>query len=363
MMIGIFGTALGLRSRAARPRLSIFVVWTIVTFAGYFVSSPVGHNFLRPSAVVFPLMLLTAKLADYRPRWLAIPALVAAFSVNIFPYATTLIARSDPAAQASFWSAAARLHSDRHSSPSFRLEVVPTINHWEAYYVPKAGFAIARGWYQQLDVSDNAALYRPRLTAARYRAWLRSVGVRFVVLAHAVPASESVDEAHLLASGASGLVEGLHESSTRQHLRAAPDATADPDRAGTRAGDHLREQQLRASMAGCRGPATTCCASTSRCCGGCCADRSASAPAPGDMTRLDVRRPGRFHAPRRRGRERAPRRHRHPGRGALLVCPISPARPGASRGSSDTPTRSRARARAGARAPRAGRASLACKPV
>jgi hypothetical protein len=32
-----------------------------------------------------------------------------------------------------------------HPAPGFRLEVVPTSNHWEAYYLPRAGYALARG--------------------------------------------------------------------------------------------------------------------------------------------------------------------------------------------------------------------------
>ncbi len=205
MAIGLSGSALAARSAAARPLLKIFVVWTAVTFAGYFVSSPVGHNLLRPAAVVFPIMLLTARLAGYRPRWLVVPALAGAFAVNVFPYATTLIARSDQASHASFW-APMLSYVTEHSSPSFRLEVVPTVNHWEAYFVPKAGFAIARGWYEQLDTGDNPALFRGQLTGARYRDWLRSVGVRYVLLAHAALASGSSQEAGLLASGRSGLV-------------------------------------------------------------------------------------------------------------------------------------------------------------
>jgi hypothetical protein len=92
-----------------------------------------------------------------------------------------------------------------HSSQAFRLEVVPTINHWESYFVPKAGFAIARGWYQQLDSADNPSLNRLTLTGDSYRAWLRSVGVRYVILATTSVAAGAVPEARLLESGRSGL--------------------------------------------------------------------------------------------------------------------------------------------------------------
>src|SRR5205814_3190235 len=32
-----------------------------------------------------------------------------------------------------------------HEQPGFRVEVVPTAEHWEAYWIPKSGFPLARG--------------------------------------------------------------------------------------------------------------------------------------------------------------------------------------------------------------------------
>jgi hypothetical protein len=93
-----------------------------------------------------------------------------------------------------------------HPAPDYRLEAVPTVNHWESYYVPRAGFAIARGWYQQLDNGENPGLNRRGLTASGYRAWLRSVGVRYVLLANDTLAAGSAAEARLLRSGGSGLI-------------------------------------------------------------------------------------------------------------------------------------------------------------
>jgi hypothetical protein len=207
--VGLIGAALSLRSRAARPLAWIFGVWTIATIAAYVIPSPVGHNLLRPATIVFPLMFLAAVLAGHRPRWLAYPALVAAFAANFGPYVATVISRSDRAAHSSFWTPLLA-YVRTHSSTSYRLEVVPTINHWEAYYVPKDGFAIARGWYQQLDSGDNPRVNRPRLSARVYDAWLRGLGVRYVVDAHDALAPASRPEGSLLASGRSGLVRVFH---------------------------------------------------------------------------------------------------------------------------------------------------------
>jgi hypothetical protein len=210
--VAALGTALALRtSRARRTLVSLFLVWAVANLIAYLVRSPVGYNLLRPAAFVFPLMLLTALLAHGRPRWLAVAALAAAFAANVAPYLTMIPDRStDPSAHASFWRPLLAF-LDAHRQPGYRIEVVPTANHWETYYLPRAGFALARGWYSQLDVADNPALYRRRLTPALYRSWLRSVGVRYVLLPRAGTGGleqqqrEQREEATLLLSGRSGL--------------------------------------------------------------------------------------------------------------------------------------------------------------
>ena len=55
--------------------------------------------------------------------------------------------------------------------------------------MPHAGLALARGWYRQLDIADNPALYARQLAPADYRAWLRRRAVRFVVLTGVGPAA------------------------------------------------------------------------------------------------------------------------------------------------------------------------------
>ncbi len=75
----------------------------------------------------------------------------------------------------------------RHEQPGYRVEVVPTAEHWEAYWIPKSGLPLARGWYRQLDVGDNPTLYANDLDAAAYRHWLRSDAVRYVLLSKTAP--------------------------------------------------------------------------------------------------------------------------------------------------------------------------------
>ncbi|MEW6583877.1 MAG: hypothetical protein AB1416_14075, partial [Actinomycetota bacterium] len=69
----------------------------------------------------------------------------------------------------------------RHHDPNHRVEVVATMDNWEAYYLARRGVPLARGWYRQDDWPSNAALYGS-LTIPQYQAWLRRMAVRYVLL-------------------------------------------------------------------------------------------------------------------------------------------------------------------------------------
>jgi hypothetical protein len=202
------GAALSLRGRGGWALASFFFIWALASVVVYLVPSPVGHNVVRASVFVFPLMLVAAALAEFRPRWLAITATVAALAATVLPYAPMISARSSSSdSTPAFWRPILRF-LETHPAPGFRDEVVPTANHWEAYYLPRSGFALARGWYRQLDMADNRALYEPRLTPVLYRSWLRQHAVRYVILPHlSLEAIDAQREAALLRSGRSGLRE------------------------------------------------------------------------------------------------------------------------------------------------------------
>jgi hypothetical protein len=159
-----------------------FALWGIGSIVLFALPSPLGSNWTRLSAFVFPLMLLTASLAGFKPRRLVAAALVLAAAYNLTPYFLLIPYRLDarPAKQR-FWQPALNFLG-HHSSPNFRVEVVPTAAHWESYWLPTAGFPLARGWYRQLDIVDNPALYTKHLGPAAYRRWLRSTAVAYVLL-------------------------------------------------------------------------------------------------------------------------------------------------------------------------------------
>jgi hypothetical protein len=122
------------------------------------------------------------------------------------------------------------------------VEVVPTVHHWESYWVPRAGFALARGWFRQLDLAENAVLYDDELTPPAYRSWLRRMGIRYVLLPNAKLDTQGAEqEATLLRSGESGLVRVYRTPDWRIYeLRPAVPLLTGPAPAKITALDHER---------------------------------------------------------------------------------------------------------------------------
>ena len=87
-------------------------------------------------------------------------------------------AENDPSTHASYYQPLLGFLHAQGGGP-FRIEIPFTANHWEAAEVAPR-YPLARGWERQIDRGDNPLFYDGRLTAARYRAWLRDLGVRLV---------------------------------------------------------------------------------------------------------------------------------------------------------------------------------------
>ena len=201
--------ALALRGGVRGRALALFFgLWAAAATMAFVVTSPIGENVTRPRGIVLPLALLAAALASFRPRWLAGLTVTGALAFTLIPYVGSALHRGDTrSADAGFWEPALRVLGERWT-PDYRVEVVPTGDHWEAYWVPRAGFPIARGWYRQLDIAQNEVLYDPPLGAAAYREWLRSLGIRYVLLPETQLGRVGEErEGELIRSGRSGLVE------------------------------------------------------------------------------------------------------------------------------------------------------------
>jgi hypothetical protein len=120
----------------------------------------------------------------------------------------------DPEASPAYWQPAIS-YLRANLSPSYRVEAVDTAEHWPAAYLPDAGIPIVRGWYRQSDFPQNELLYDSKLGGRAYRAWLRQMAVRYVLLTDAPADYSSRREATLIRSGESGLVPVYNNSEGR----------------------------------------------------------------------------------------------------------------------------------------------------
>jgi hypothetical protein len=195
-----FGIVLSWRIEGSRLLRFVFPVYALGCIAAFLVPSALGDNVLRVRYVAFPIAVLLLALREWRPRPLAFVALGLALSWNISPLVGSVTASAgDPSASASYW-APAIVYLHRHLTPSYRVEAVDTSGHWPAYYLPRAAIPLARGWYRQDDFPQNSILYG-HFGSKAYLAWLRGLGVRYVVLATAPPDYSADAESDLLRSG------------------------------------------------------------------------------------------------------------------------------------------------------------------
>jgi hypothetical protein len=148
--------------------------------------------------------VLVLSLRRWRPWPVCLAALGLAISWNLSPLVGSFAQGArDPTASPSYWAPTIGFLRQR-LTPSYRVEAVDTGGHWDAVYLPRSGIPVARGWFRQDDFPQNGLLYR-RLRAPAYVAWLRSLGVRYVVLTDAPPDYSARRESALLRSGRAGL--------------------------------------------------------------------------------------------------------------------------------------------------------------
>jgi hypothetical protein len=206
VVFSTIGLAVTWNVAAARPLHGLFWVYGAACLVAFAIPSSVGSNVDRIRYAALPIAVLAVSLRRWRPLRLVVPALALAALWNVTPIVSNYArASADPGSRATYWQPAiSYLHA--HLSPSYRVEVVDTVDHWAAAYLPDAGIPIVRGWYRQSDFPQNELLYDHSLRRHAYQAWLRSLGVRYVVLSDAEPDYSSRQEAALIRTGRSGLV-------------------------------------------------------------------------------------------------------------------------------------------------------------
>jgi hypothetical protein len=209
----LIGVTLTWRVPTARELRWIFVVYLGACVAVYLVPTGVGENIARLRFAAIPISILALSLRNWRPLLPCLVALGLAVSWNVTPLVASYTkGRSDPAADAAYWAPTIGFLR-AHLTPDYRVEAVDTVGHWPAEYLPSAGIPIVRGWFRQDDFAHNDLLYhRPKASA--YVRWLRSLGVRYVVLPDAALDYSARHEAALLASGRSGLRVVLRSAHT-----------------------------------------------------------------------------------------------------------------------------------------------------
>jgi hypothetical protein len=169
-----------------RPFVLLFTIYAAICVVSYLTpASPLGNNVGR-FIMVFGSCLLLLLRHDRLKRLFGIVPL------TVFPIVLFLILQLGStyshftnhtdlrATEASYFTPALAA-ADRLYDPNYRVHVVALRRFWEAYFFPKAGFPITRGWYRQADAIHNSLFYEG-YNEAEYLAWLRRMGIAYVFL-------------------------------------------------------------------------------------------------------------------------------------------------------------------------------------
>ena len=162
-----------------RPMRGIFAAYLAFVLLAFAFQSQLGENAARLRYMALPLSLLAVRR---RPLWVGVPLVALCTSYNLSPLAWNYVKGADErASHRSYWTPALAFLRDNRD-PNFRVNALDTVTHWEAVYLPEAGFPITRGWYRQDDFPENEILYSNELNRSTYVRWLHERGVRYVLV-------------------------------------------------------------------------------------------------------------------------------------------------------------------------------------
>ena len=204
LLFSVYLLPLTWRLDRARGLHGFLLVYLLAVIATFVIPSGLGHDIARIRLFALPIALLVATLRRWRPLPVVIVALGLAASWNLFPLASSWAgSAADHSRNQKVWPAPVG-YLRTHLQTGYRVEAVDTSYHWPALYLARAGIPLVRGWFRQDDEPISSLLYR-RFTPAEYGAWLRRLGVAYVVLTDAPPDHSSRREADLVRSGRAGL--------------------------------------------------------------------------------------------------------------------------------------------------------------
>ncbi|HEX3510305.1 MAG TPA: hypothetical protein VHT27_04310 [Solirubrobacteraceae bacterium] len=157
--------------------------------ASFVIASAMGGNADRLGALaagpIAACALAGAEAGRRRRIALALLAPLLLYWQANAPAADFASAIEDPATAQSFYRpllGELRALGVGYGARPARIEVVPSVDHWEARWVAPA-MMMARGWERQLDRYRNGLFYAGSPpSAASYHAWLSEQGVAFVAL-------------------------------------------------------------------------------------------------------------------------------------------------------------------------------------
>ncbi|HWX74413.1 MAG TPA: hypothetical protein VNZ05_03850 [Solirubrobacteraceae bacterium] len=185
------------------------LLYSLALLGAYVLRTPVGGNVDRLGALAAGPLAACALAypreasAAWRARALVLLAPALLYWQANAPAADFRSALSDPAVNASYYAPLlgelGRLGVGYGARPA-RIEVVPTVDHWEARFLA-ARIPIARGWERQLDSRRNALFYEGALGAARLHAWLADEAISLIALPDAPLDYSGKAEARLLRGG------------------------------------------------------------------------------------------------------------------------------------------------------------------
>jgi hypothetical protein len=200
--LAMLGIVVARRDRTVAIGVALYALAVI---GAYVVPSAVGNNVTR-LGVSFGVALVVMLAWGQRRRTVAllIAAAVPLALAQWLPAREALLGDGNPSIRAAYFQPLVSFLR-RADRPLGRVEVVPTLLHWEAAYVAPY-FPLARGWERQLDTGANPIFYVPgALNAASYRAWLFANGVRFVALPNVPLDYAAQAEGRLVGTGVPGL--------------------------------------------------------------------------------------------------------------------------------------------------------------
>ena len=164
------------------------------------LQTPMGGNLSRLT-MFFAGPILAAAVPIDRRKLLVVIAVPLLFWQWSPSFDAVVAAPTDPSRTAEYYAPLVAVFDEVLAERGpVRVEIVPTLRHWEVAEVAPE-IPIARGWWRQLDIEFNPLFYDGTLDAESYRQWLHRGAVSYVALPRGELDHAGVDEAALIAGG------------------------------------------------------------------------------------------------------------------------------------------------------------------